>query len=154
MATALTLEQYLARHETAYDVLTHALTMSSLRTAQASHVSADDLAKAVVLKNGGGYFIAVLPASHHLEMHTLGQNVALATEEEIAWLFPDCVPGAVPAIGEAYGLNTVVDDRIAEQPDIFFEGGDHATLVHMSGPAFCQLMTDAHALRGRFSSHA
>ncbi len=154
MATALTLEQYLDRNGIAYDVLTHAPTRSSWHTAEASHIAAAELAKAVVLKTDRGYFLAVLPASQQLEWQALGrwfnQNVALATEEEIAWLFPDCTPGAVPPLGEAYGIETVVDDSIAEQADVYLEGGDHATLVHMAGPAFCKLM--AHAKHGRFSS--
>jgi Ala-tRNA(Pro) deacylase len=155
MATALTLEQHLDRNRVAYDVLPHAPTMSSRRTAAASHVPADEMAKAVVLKRDRGYLLAVLPASQQLKWEALGkwfnQNLALATEDEIAWLFPDCTPGAVPPIGEAYGIETVVDDSIAEQADIYFEGGDHATLIHMAGPAFCKLM--AHAKHGRFSRH-
>lgn len=155
MATALALEQYLAGHGVAYHVLLHAPTMSSLHTAEASHVSANELAKAVVLKHDEGYLVAVLPASRHLEWKALSnwlnQNIALATEEEIAWLFPDCAPGAVPPIGEAYGIETIVDDSIAEQSDIYFEGGDHATLIHMAGPAFCRLT--ARAKHGGFSSH-
>jgi len=54
-------------------------------------------------------------------------------------------------IGEPYGIETIVDDSIAEQADIYFEGGDHATLVHLAGLAFCKLM--AHAKHGRFSTH-
>ena len=154
MATALTLEQYLDRSGSPYDVLPHSPTLSSLRTAKASHVSANELAKAVVLKNKKGYLLAVLPASQHLEWQALrkwlNQKLVLATEDEIAWLFPDCTPGAVPPIGEAYGIETVIDDSIAEQPDIYFEGGDHATLIHMAGPEFCRLMP--HAQHGRFSS--
>jgi Ala-tRNA(Pro) deacylase len=36
-----------------------------MRTAEASHVSGERLAKAVVLRRDGGYMLAVLPASHH-----------------------------------------------------------------------------------------
>lgn len=154
MATALTLAQYLDRNGIVYDVLPHAPTMSSLRTAKASHIPASELAKAVVLKRNGSYLLAVLPASQHLEWDALGQrfnqNLTLATEDEIAWLFPDCVPGAVPPFGDAYGIETVVDDSIAEQADIYLEGGDHATLIHLAGPAFCKLM--ARAQHGRFGS--
>jgi Ala-tRNA(Pro) deacylase len=154
MATALTIEQYLDRNGVAYDMLHHAPTMSSLRTAEASRVPANELAKSVVLKKDRGYLLAVLPASQQLEWQALrgwlDQNLALATEDEIAWLFPDCTPGAVPPFGEAYGIDTVFDDSISEQADIYFEGGDHATLVHMAGPTFCKLM--AHAKHGRFSS--
>jgi len=155
MTTALTLEQYLDRNGIAYDVLSHAPTMSSLRTAEASRVPANDLAKAVVLKGDRGYLLAVLPASQRLEWKALGkwfsQNLALATEDEIEWMFPDCAPGGVAQIGQAYGMESIVDDSITEQADIYFEGGDHATLVHMAGPAFCKLM--AHAKYGPFSTH-
>jgi Ala-tRNA(Pro) deacylase len=155
MATALTVQQYLDAQGVAYDVLPHAPTTSPRRTAEALHIPASEPAKAVVLKRDRGYLLAVLPASQQLEWQALGkwfnQNLALATEDEIAWLFPDCTPGAVPLIGEAYGIETVVDDSIAEQPAVYFEGGDHASLVHIAGPAFRKLM--AHAKHGRFSSH-
>lgn len=155
MATALTLEQYLDRNGIAYDLLRHVPTTSSLGAARACNIRPNELAKAVVLKKAGGYLLAVLPASQQLEWQALGksfnQKLALATEDEIAWLFPDCTPGAVPPFGEAYGIDTVVDDSLTEQADIYFESGDHCTLVHVAGRAFCKLI--AHAKRGRFSSH-
>jgi Ala-tRNA(Pro) deacylase len=45
----------------------------------------------------------------------------------------------------------VVDDSIEEQPEIYFEGGDHATLVRMSRRQFADLT--AAARHGRFSVH-
>jgi Ala-tRNA(Pro) deacylase len=153
MATALTVQQYLEAQGIAYEVLPHGPTTSSLQTAEVADVSADQLAKAVILKTDAGYLLAVVPASRHLEWTALrdclDQDLALASEEEIAWLLPDCTAGAVPPFGEAYGIDTVIDDSIAAQPDIYFEGGDHMTLVHMSGPAFCMVM--AHARHGQFS---
>ena len=153
MATALTVQRYLDAQGIAYDAVSHAPTASSRQTAEIAHVSANRLAKAVMLKRNEGYLLVVVPASHNLEWtaleNCLDQHVALATDDEIVWLLPDCACGAVPPIGEAYGIETAVDDSIAEQPDIYFEGGDHATLVHMSGPAFCIAM--AHAKHGRFS---
>jgi Ala-tRNA(Pro) deacylase len=153
MTAALTVQQYLEAQGIAYDVLPHTPTTSSLHTAEIAHISADKLAKAVILKRDAGYLLVVVPASHNLQWmalrNCLNQNLALATEEEIAWLLPDCAAGAVPPIGEAYGIETVVDESVVKQPDIFFEGGDHATLVHMSGRAFCAAM--AHAKHGRFS---
>ena len=76
----------------------------------------------------------------------------MATEEEIERLFPDCAVGAVPPVAAAYGLKAIVDESMTEVPDIYFEGGDHTTLVHMSGPAFDRLM--AEAPRAHFSTHA
>ncbi len=153
MAPALTIQQYLDAQGVAYDALAHTPTTSSRQTAALAHVSADKLAKAVMLKADISYSLVVLPASRDLEWRALqtclDQNVALATEEEIVWLLPDCTCGAVPPIGGAYGIETLIDDSIAEQPDIYFEAGDHTTLVHMTGPAFCTVM--AHAKHGRFS---
>ncbi len=76
----------------------------------------------------------------------------MANEEQIETLFIDCEPGSVPALGAAYGLNVIVDDSLAQQPDIYFEGGDHANLVHVSGSSFQKLMADSK--RGRFTGRA
>ncbi len=46
-------------------------------------------------------------------------------------------------------MQTYVDDSLMAQPDVYFEGGDHQELVHMSGEQFSQLMSDAG--HGQFS---
>jgi Ala-tRNA(Pro) deacylase len=154
MAIAPTLQKHLDRNVT-YEVLTHDPTMSSTRTAQACHVSGDRLAKAIVLRHDGRYMLAVLPATHHVSLADLktqvGDDVDLANEEEIRKLFPDCALGAVPPVGEAYELDVIVDDSIQAQPDVYLEGGDHTTLVHMDQAQFARLMAEAR--HGRFSVH-
>ncbi len=154
MAIAPILQKHLDRNVT-YDVITHDPTMSSTRTAQACHVSGDRLAKAIVLRHDGRHMLAVLPASHHVRLSDLkmqiGDDVDLADEKEIKQLFPDCALGAVPPIGECYELDVIVDDSIQEQPDVYLEGGDHATLVHMDQAQFARLMVEAR--HGRFSVH-
>ena len=154
MAIAPTLQKHLDRNVT-YDVLTHDPTMSSTRTAQACHVSGDRLAKAIVLRHDGRYLLAVLPATHHVRLADLkvqiGDDVDLANEDEIKRLFPDCAPGAVPPVGEAYELDVIIDDSIEAQPDVYLEGGDHTTLVHLDQAQFARLMAEAR--HGRFSVH-
>ena len=155
MAIALTLERYLDTKHVKYDVIAHEPTNSSRQTAEACHIPGDRLAKAVLLRDEVGYALAVLPASHHIRLSELrrqfGDDVDLASEREIADLFQDCVRGAIPVLGECYGLDVVVDDSIEEQPEVYFEGGDHATLVHMSHAQFAGLT--ATARRGCFSVH-
>ena len=154
MAIAPILQKHLDRNVT-YDVLTHDPTMSSTRTAQACHVSGDRLAKAIVLRHDGRYLLAVLPATHHVRLADLkvqiGDDVDLANEDEIKRLFPDCAPGAVPPVGECYELDVIIDDSIQAQPDVYLEGGDHTTLVHMDQAQFARLMAEAR--HGRFSVH-
>ena len=155
MAIAPTFQKYLAAKNLVYDVIAHEPTKSSMRTAEACRISGDRVVKAVVLRDEYGYVLAILPASRHIRLKDLrtqlGLDVDFAAEYEIEELFDDCTPGAIPPIGECYGLDTVVDDSIDEQPDVYLEGGDHATLVHMSHAQFASLT--ATARHGRFSVH-
>lgn len=154
MTIAPKLQQYLDQ-TVKYELIPHDPTMSSARTAQASHVPGDCLAKAVVLRRDGGYMMAILPASHHLHMPALktqlGHKVDLATEDEIAPLFRDCERGAIPPVGGCYGLETIVADSLDGQREIYMEGGDHATLIRMDGEQFARLT--AKAWHGHFTTH-
>lgn len=154
MSIAPTLQQYLTARNVQYDVITHEPTLSSTRTAEASRISGDCLAKGIVLRRDGGYLLAVLPASHHIRLSDLrsqlGHNVEIAEETEVGRLFPDCAHGAVPPVGQCYGLPLIVDDSIEALPDIYIEAGDHQTLLHMNYAQFAHLTTDAR--HGRFSA--
>jgi Ala-tRNA(Pro) deacylase len=154
MAIAPTFQKYLDQHVT-YDVIAHEPTMSSMRTAQACHIPGDCLAKGVVLRDDSSYMVAVLPATHQIRMRDLrsqfGKDVDLASEGEIDELFRDCAHGAVPPVGECYGLNMIVDDAIDGQSDVYLEAGDHETLVRLTHAQFASLTADAR--HGRFSVH-
>jgi Ala-tRNA(Pro) deacylase len=111
------------------------------------------LAKAIVLRRSAGYMLAVLPASRHVRLSDLrdqlGDDVEMAEEAEIDPLFPDCAHGAIPPIGQCYALPLIVDDSIEAQSEIYMEAGDHETLLHMSHAQFIRLMGNAR--HGRFS---
>ena len=143
MTIAPRLQKYLAEKNIAYDLVPHQLTMSSLRTAEACHIPGERLAKGVMLRDRDGYWLAVLPASRQVRITDLrtdlGDEVRLATEQEIEQVFSDCDRGALPPVGPCYGLDVIVDDSLDQQPDLYFEGGDHATLVHLSRDEFARL---------------
>ena len=153
MGIAMTLQRYLDDHHVSYDVVTHKKTGCSTMSAQSSHIPGNSLAKGVVLKSDGTYILAVLPATRHVELARLqdvvGGPVKLAKESEASQLFPDCQEGAVPALGVAYGLPAVVDEQLDSCDDIYFEGGDHRSLVHISGDQFGRLTSEIP--HGRFS---
>ena len=44
---------------------------------------------------------------------------------------------------DLYALDAIVDDSLEGQPEIYLEGGDHRTLVHVHGDRFRALMKDA-----------
>jgi Ala-tRNA(Pro) deacylase len=155
MPIAPTLHKYLAAEKIEYDEIPHVYTMTSARAAQACHVPGDRVAKAIVLRRDGGYMLAVLPASHHLRMAELrerfGDDVDMASEGELAELFMDCAQGAIPAAGKCYGLDSIVEDSIQNEPEVYMEAGDHETLLHLSRAQFARLTADA--MHGRFSMH-
>jgi len=144
MSIATTVSKYLAEYDVPYDVMSHTHTVSSAESAAVAHVPGDRLAKSVVLEDDQGYLMVVLPANRRVDLselqRQLKRNLELANEYELSNLFRDCEIGALPAIGPAYGLETLVDDTIAEQPEIYFEAGDHEQLIHVSSEVFETLM--------------
>ena len=93
----MNVEKYLKQMQVPYDVVVHERTSSSLETARVAHVSAHCLAKAVLLEDDDGYLMAVVPASEHIHLgmlrEQLGRTVGLATEREARALFEDCDMG-------------------------------------------------------------
>ncbi|MCL4315746.1 MAG: YbaK/EbsC family protein [Gammaproteobacteria bacterium] len=155
MSIARTLQDYMVQEGIHYEVVTHQRTNSSIETAEAAHVPGDEIAKAVILEDDDGYVMAVVPATHHIKLGSLSKQMhrelRLAVERDLSKLFNDCEAGAVPPLGMAYGMPTVVDDTLAKQPDIYFEAGDHERLIHLDGDEFRHLFATAE--HGRFSSH-
>jgi Ala-tRNA(Pro) deacylase len=147
MAIALTLRKYLAENGVAYDTLSHSHTSSSMNTAQSAHISGKNLAKSVILEDEKGYLMAVIPATEHVQFrkvnHALKRHLGLAVESELKDLFSDCELGAIPAVGKAYLMESIVDNKLTDCSDIYFEAGDHEELVHLKGASFRRLMKDS-----------
>ena len=147
------LRWYLDARGVDYEVLPHLRTQTSLQTAREAHIAPERLAKSVLLEDEQGYLMAILPASRRIELgrleRELGRNLELATEPELVERFRDCEVGAVPALGEAFGIRTLIDDTLLVAEDIYFEAGDHEDLVHVNGDSFRELMADA--MHGSFS---
>jgi len=155
MAIASTVRDYMTEHGLRYDVLTHPHSHNSMETAQLAHVPGSCLAKSVILGADEGFVMAVLPSTHHVQLGRLSRQLnttlRLATEEEVAQLFADCELGAIPPLGAAYGMRTVMDDSLADQQEIYFEAGDHEKLIQMDRDDFLAMMEEAsHA---RFGEH-
>ncbi|HWK38774.1 MAG TPA: YbaK/EbsC family protein [Hyphomicrobium sp.] len=147
MGIALTLQEYLDDNHVPYAVKQHKRTHCAYDTARATHVPGERIAKAVVLTREGGFVVAIVPATARVRLDIIERMlqcpIDLANEDEISELFPDCDVGAVPPIPEAYAIDAFVDDSFDAQPEVFLEGGDHRSLVHLSGVAFRALLKDA-----------
>ena len=150
-----TVSEYLHAHEVDFTVVPHRQTVTSMETAEAAHVPGDAVAKAVVLEDGERYVLAVIPATHRLDAIAveglLDREVRMVGEQDFSVLFRDCRRGAVPAIGHAYGVTTIVDVALAARPDVYIEAGDHENLIHVNRRGFERLMAGSE--RGAISYH-
>lgn len=153
MVTATAVEDFLDRRHLAYEKVAHRPTDSSMNTARAAHVPAGRVAKGVLLNADGRYVLAVTRADCHLNLGELQRQlqarVALATREEIDSVFDDCAFGAVPPLGPAYGIESIWDDELEKEPDLYFELGDHTHLVHLRTQDYLDLL--GHERHGSFS---
>ena len=156
MTIAHTVQLSLAQSQTPYELVRHSHSSSSLHTAHKAAIPPAALAKAVLLEDDlehNHFMMAVVPASRRVELTELarqaGRRVHLASEEDAAGLFSDCEAGAIPALGAAYGIETIVDESLLEQQDVYFEAGDHELLVHLKAQDFGSLLSDC--AHGHFS---
>lgn len=156
MTIANRLKDFIDRKGISYDTVEHHRTATSRQSAIAAHVPGSIMAKSVVVHHDRGYALAVVPSTHRIELATLQdvmeKPLGLASEDEVVSLFGDCDVGAVPPIGAAYDVPVVLDESLGDAPEIYFEGGDHKTLVHVSGKDFRDLTKDAR--QARFSHPA
>lgn len=147
MSIANTVKWYLESEQLSYEILQHPHTSSSAETADAAYIWDDQLAKSVLLEDEAGYVMAVLPASHRVDLKKLREQLhrplELASESEIGEIFVDCEVGAIPPLGRAYGIPMIYDDELARLSNVYFEAGDHEDLVYMGGSEFMQLLGDA-----------
>ena len=119
-----------------YEILHHPAAVTAQRSAQAEHIKGRHHAKVVMIKSGGQHLMMVLPADHQIDLEkvekTISKAVSLDKEEEFKSVFADCAIGAMPPLGNLYGLPTYVDRHLAEQDYIVFEAGTHTDAIKMS----------------------
>jgi Ala-tRNA(Pro) deacylase len=153
MATATTVERYLGSQHLPFEVIAHPRATTSLLSARAAAIPATQIVKGVLLEAEGQYVLAILPAARHLRltelMRHLDRDIVMASEHEVTMLFRECDPGAVPALGPAYGVETVWDDSVRDLADLYFEAGDHEHLVHMRTRDYLDVLR--HCAHGSFS---
>ena len=147
MTVATKLKAHLEANAIDYALVPHRHTDSSITSASAAHVPSERLAKGVIVEDGDTYLMVVVPANQHVHLgrlhRHLGREVGLATESQVAELFPDCDLGAIPPLGAVYGFNTLVDPALLDHPEVYFESGDHESLVKVGGEQFRALLADA-----------
>lgn len=68
------------------------------------------------------------------------QKVALETEAEFKYLFPDCEVGAMPFFGNFYDMEVYVVETLTDDKGIAFNAGTHTEMIKLSYEDFEQLV--------------
>ena len=127
------IETYLQDHGVGYEKHLHSRTYTAQGLAHTEHVSGYMVAKPVIVKGDSGYTMCVLPAPRHLDLNraaqVLNEEVRLATESEMATLFPDCDLGAEPPVGSLFDMPTVMDARLKEDDHLVMQSGSHTEAI-------------------------
>ena len=141
----MNVQRFLHEHGTNFDVVEHQPTFDSCHLARSLSVPGRQLAKTVLLRASDGYryALAVLPATHKVDLKKigdiLGPSVCLASEDEVALHCRDCEVGALPPFGSQLGVETIMDETIASQERIVFEGNTHHEAISMRYQDFYDL---------------
>ncbi len=156
MGMPINVRELLDRDASEYEILAHRRTTTLTQAAEACEIPLDQLVRAVVLVDGKGLLMAVLPAEHVLDFDALctllHRELELVPGHQLGAIFEDCEPGSYPPLAPAYDLDVIVDEAVAAMPVITFEPGTHTSLVQMSQAAYRRLIGDAR--RGVFSRPA
>jgi len=145
MTIAATVKSYIEGRGVAYEVITHPASGSSHETADAAHVDEGHIAKGVILKDDAGAVMVVVPGNAWVDLSAirkeLDREMVLAEEKDAAGHFPDCDPGAIPPLGPAYGMETLMDKALTSLTYVYLESGDHRSLIKMKGEALVELLS-------------
>jgi Ala-tRNA(Pro) deacylase len=142
---AAKVKAYLDSKGIKYVSILHSPAFTAPEIAQSAHVSGRDFAKTVIVMIEDEMAMVVLPASRRLVLSDLREmldtsHVRLASEAEFRDRFPDCELGAMPPLGNLYGMKTYVSGELAEEREIAFNAGTHTEVISLRYADFEELV--------------
>jgi len=138
------LKDFLDEHRVKYVSVRHSTAYTAQEIAASAHVKGRNMAKTVVVRLSGKLAFAVLPAKYNVDLGQLAKaagagTAELAAEDEFERLFPGCEIGAMPPLGNFYGLPVYVDQTLTQDAEIAFNACSHTELILMSYEDFRRL---------------
>ena len=130
------LSQRLTAAGVMFDVLRHAPVYTSQEAAAIRGTALSSGAKALVCKADDRFVMFVLPAdrklaSKQVRSQTGIKSLRFASCEEVEQL-TSLAPGSIPPFGSLFSLATYCDRRLAAEPRINFNAGDHSISISLS----------------------
>ncbi len=139
------IETFLKERKIPYRVLPHPETLKARDLAESLHLPGKQVAKVVIVRAKHRYFMMVHASHLDIDPKRLARvlwvdRVSLATEAELKSLFPDCAVGAMPPLGELYGVPVYVDVSLIQEPVLYFPAGTHRHVIKMRFEDFKHLV--------------
>lgn len=156
MAIPASIEQFAKANGVSYTPIHHRVAFTAQEEAAAAHVRGREWAKTVVCFADGKPLLAVLPAHYQVDVVALraivgARDIRLATEHELAGLYPDCETGAMAPLGPLYGQPVYMDESLLSDPEIVFHAGTHVDAMRMRLGDFRRLVNP---VTGHFAAPA
>lgn len=153
MSIPASIERFVTSRGVPFTPIHHRVAFTAQEEAAAAHVPGREWAKTVVCMADGKPLLALLPAHYQVDVAALKRlmkatGVRLATEHELAGLYPGCDTGAMAPFGSLYGQDVYLDDSLMADPEIVFHAGTHADAMRMRLADFLKLV---HPVCGRFA---
>ena len=129
--------EFLVKSGVNYESSEHVPVFSAQNMAAIEHEPGKYVAKPVIVKADDHYVMCVLSACRNVDLMKLkrylsAELVDLASETEVANLFPDCELGAEPPFGNLYDLPTIMDKALEKDDHILFQAGNHDRAIRIS----------------------
>jgi Ala-tRNA(Pro) deacylase len=131
-------QDFLRSRHVWFETLLHRPSSSAAELASRLHVPGRGVAKTVLVRAGDDFVLTVLPATARIDLARLARvlgisstQLRLASPDEILQVFDDCELGVIPPFGRMYGLETIVDDSLADNPTIVFGANTRHDAVRM-----------------------
>ncbi len=131
------LKEFLDQHKVKYQIIIHSPAYTAQEIAGKAHIPGKELAKVVMVSIDGKVAMAVLPASHIVDLRRIkevtgAQHVELTYEDDYKDLFDESEPGAMAPFGNLYNMKVFVATALTEDDYIVFNSGTHQELVRLS----------------------
>jgi len=142
-----TVRRFLYSQDIRYARIMFSEDINTVFSAGCESINPDQIARAHILKDYRGLLMAIIPAPCRLDIptlnHLLHRNLQEANHRDFNAIFFDCAPDAIPPLGEAYNIETIIDDSLLTQNYVYFSSGEAQELIRMTATDFQLLHSNA-----------
>ncbi len=162
MAVSKKIINYLDKNGYKYETINHKMTYTAWDTSQTEHIKPQEVAKTLVMKADGYYFLALISANRKLDKRKLlkivkasdkkngrkeSKKIDLADEKWMKKNIQGKV-GAVPPFWGVTKLNVFFDGLLAKNKKIYVGSGEYTASFKISVSQFLKI---EQAVKGNFS---